>query len=130
MTSQPDPILREEYENAAFEVDFPGGTRLFRVGPEGAPGIEPFLLLTAWDPGHERPTLEENQANNARLETDFRQRGWRYLTARGRNAENTHMEPSFAVFAAPEDEILGLARKYDQAAVFAWDGSEGRLIWC
>jgi hypothetical protein len=125
----PDPQLARAYDSAAYEVDFPSGTVAFRVG-EGPPREPPSVILTAFNPGHERPPLPENEAANRELQELLDRRGIAWLPARGLNADRTHVEPSFAVLNLRRSEALAIARQFRQAAIFAWDGHRGSIVWC
>ncbi|GIW17605.1 MAG: hypothetical protein KatS3mg064_0762 [Tepidiforma sp.] len=126
----PDPELDRLYREAVYEVALPGGRAAFRIG-EGVPGAPgPFAVVTAWNPGRERPGREENEARNRALQAEIERRGWRWLPAEGRSPEGAHREPSFAVFGATLDEALALGRQFGQAAIVWFDGETARLAWC
>lgn len=141
----PDPDLRAVYEAAIYEVHFPGRTVHFRVGDPAPEPVEPFAIITAWNPGHERPSRAENDAANQRLEADLRAAGLRYLrslsfertpelpTPEGPNVptpeELHHAEPGFAVFGIDIEAALALARRYRQAAILCCDGRRAELRW-
>jgi hypothetical protein len=129
MSSPPDPQLARAYESAIYEVDFPSGTVAFHVG-EGPPGEAPFVIITAFNPGHERPSPTENEAANDDLRRRLDTRGCNWLAARGMSPDRTHIEPSFAVANLPIAEALELARHFRQAAVLRWDGRRGSIVWC
>jgi hypothetical protein len=117
------------YNSALFEVDFEDGTERFRVGP-GRSGRPPFALVTAYNPGFERPSVAENEHANKALRALLAASNITSLPARGSSDPETHTEPSFALFNIAEAEALNIARRFRQAAVFAWDGHEGRIVWC
>lgn len=121
--------LEELYREAIYEVDLPAGRVRFRVGQRLA-GIEPFGLLTGYNPGAHRPDEAANRAANARLERLMSERGWRYFSGRGMSTDGTHVEPSFAVFGVGRGEVLALAREFEQAAIVWFDGERADLAWC
>ena len=127
-----ESALAAIYEAAVLEVHLPEGTATFdRSGQlSGPPVDESFGCITAWNPGHERMLVSENEAANARLAADIDTRGWRRLDAVGRDPANTYSEPSFAVFTADQETLLELAREFRQAAIFWWDGSRLCVLWC
>ena len=48
--------LEQLYRQAIYEVDLPGGTVAFQVGtPADAVLTLPLVVITAWNPGLERP---------------------------------------------------------------------------
>jgi Protein of unknown function (DUF3293) len=121
--------LSRLYENAIYEVAFPGGWMAFRVGAEGA-HTDPFVLITAHNPSSAETSPAENGAANRHLAQVLQERGWPVLEALGRSPDASHVEPSFAVFDIPLLEVLALARAVGQAAVFVWDGATGTIAWC
>ncbi len=140
----PDSDLRAAYEAAAYEVHFPGRTLSFRVG-EPLPGAAgPFAIITAWNPGHGRPSQVENDAANRSLEADVTAGNWRYFPSlsyevpaeRGPDArypempgELRHAEPGFAILGIELEVALALARKYRQAAILWCDGRRSEICW-
>ncbi len=128
-----NPTLRARltrlYDTAVYEVAFPDGWKVFHVGAHG-PRTDPFVLITAYDPAGAQTSAAENQAANERLARTLHSRGWHVLEALGRSPDGSHVEPSFAVFGIPLAEALEVAREFDQAAVFVWDGARARIAWC
>ncbi len=126
----PEPELDRLYREAVYEVELPGGGAVFRIGEAvaGAPGT--FAVVTAWNPGRERPGREENEARNRALRAEIERRGWQWARAEGRSPDGTHREPSFAVFGAALEEVRTLARAFGQAAIVWFDGREAVLEWC
>lgn len=127
-----DPALVAAYEAALFDVEFASGRCTFDASGQlnGAKVDEAFGGITAWNPGWERLGPAENEAANARLADAIDARGWRRLAAVGRDRRVTYAEPSFAVFGATQEELVELARKFRQEAIFWWDGEWCRVVWC
>ncbi len=124
--SRPDS-LHELYESAIYEVDFADGRECFHTG-HNTSSRPPFFVVTAYNPGHERPSAETNEQANRELETALHEANITFLPASGRNPEGTHVEPSFALFGVPTDRVLTFARRFGQAAVFHWDGDRGSVL--
>jgi len=118
--------LVNAYLSATYEVDFASGMRQFHHGEPGEVG-PPFAIVTASNPGTEYLPDEQNQARNARLQEVLDERGFCYVSARGYNAARTHEEPSFAVLGIELEDALRLAREFEQAAIFWWDGHTGQV---
>jgi hypothetical protein len=129
LTDSQRETLGAIYNSAVFDVDFEDGSESFRVGP-GASSREPFFLITAYNPGFERPTQAENEHANKALRATLLASHVTFLPARGSSDSGRHSEPSFALFGVSEARALAIARRFRQAAVYAWDGVEGRIIWC
>ena len=122
--------LRPTYESATYEVWFEDGPRRFRVGSRASDHCaEPFALVTGYNPGGETTPETINEASNAMLEIELQGRGFRYHLASGHDADWTHDEPSFAVFAISQEQALAIAGRFRQAAIFWWDGKRGSLLW-
>lgn len=129
MTQAPLPFtLRVAYLKAIYEVDFATGRRKFRHGAVG-PAYPPFAVITAWDPGMQRRPPAENEAANQRLASCLESRRLDYVDARNFAPGGAHEEPGFAVFGLARDEALALASQFGQAAIFWWDGREGRVVF-
>lgn len=127
-----DPALVAAYEAAVFDVEFAGGRCTFDASGQlnGVAIDEEFGGITAWNPGWERLSKAENEAANARLARTIDARGWRRLVAVGRDRGLTYSEPSFAVFGATQEELVEVARQFQQEAIFWWDGERCRVVWC
>ncbi len=111
----------EAYAAAHVDITFergavtwvPGGSQSL---PPGVPS--PLWVVTACNPGGQRRADEANEAANEALIAEVREAGWRYWPAVGRNAGGTWQEPSVAIAGATRSEVLALARRYAQGAVF------------
>ena len=120
--------LVDAYLTATYEVDFASGVRQFHQGECGG-AAPPFAIVTACNPGIEYLPEAENRARNERLEQLLDETGYCYVSARGYDPSRLHAEPSFAVFGAEIEDALALAREFEQAAVFWWDGRTGRVLF-
>lgn len=122
--------LERTYRDAIYEVDLSGGPCRFTIG-EALPPLarRPFALLTAHNPGLARPSAEQNERANQRLEQRLVELSLEYCTARGMSPEGAHVEPSFAVFGVSREFALGLAADFEQAAIVWFDGETAQLAW-
>ena len=121
--------LEFAYSEAVFEIDFEDGPEQFVVGAIGS-ARPPFFGITAYNPGFERPSPQENEAANRELVRRITELGVPFRPAVGRNRESTYAEPSFAVFGISEATAIALARRFRQAAVVHWDGERAGIVWC
>lgn len=123
--------LARLYEQAVYMVELPTGQVEFRVGaaPDGPLPEGPLAIVTAWNPGLERPSEADNRKANERLRKVLNQNGWIFYPACGRSEDGRHGEPSFAVMDIEPEQALALARQFEQAAVLYWDGVRARLLW-
>jgi Protein of unknown function (DUF3293) len=125
------------YERTVVDVLLPGGGSL-RVRSAPAvdddswpwPDRQPVHLLTAWDPGLERPGLHVNRVRQAALEADLGLRSGQFLVAIGIDPVTGRREEGVAVWGVPEAEILALGDRYGQDAVFAWTPAEWVIVAC
>lgn len=124
-------VLDRAYQDAVYEVDLPEGSVAFRIGDAPPRGLPlPFALVTACNPGMERPGEAANRAANRRLETELVRRGFRFFHGRGRDQAATHVEPSFAVIGMSRDDALALAAAFGQAAIVYAGADRIELLWC
>ena len=75
-------------------------------------------VITAWNPGDERPSSEINEARNQELRAEISARGLEALEALGSDPNSSHSEKSWAVVGMTDDTAIELGRKYGQVAVF------------
>ena len=97
--------------------------------PECLPA-DPLAVMTAYNPGVNRPGSLRNEAANQRLEEILRARRYRFWPAAGYSPDRSHTEPSYAVEGLSEEDARELGRQFGQAAVFYWKGGMGSLLWC
>jgi hypothetical protein len=125
------------YERTVVDVASPSaGTLRVRAAaePGGAswpwPDARTVHILTAWDPGPERPGPAVNRVRQAALEADLLALGLPLATAVGLDPVSGRWEEGLAVRGAPEAEILAFGARYGQDAVFAWTPREWAIVAC
>jgi Protein of unknown function (DUF3293) len=125
------------YQRTVVEIRLPGGGGLSVRSAEDAdenewpwPTAQPVHVLTAWDPGPERPGRTVNRARQVALEDDLRRLDLPFLSAVGVDPVTGRWEEGVAVRAVPEPEVLALADRYGQDAVFAWTPTEWAVVAC
>ena len=94
------------------------------------PTAEAVHLLTAWDPGPQRPGEAVNRARQAALDEELRRLALPFLRAVGTDPETGRWDEGVAVQGVPEPEALALASRYGQEAVFAWTPAEWTVVAC
>ncbi|WP_248965295.1 DUF3293 domain-containing protein [Sphaerisporangium perillae] len=78
-------------------------------------------VLTAWTPGSRPGKLDRNRAAHATLLARVRDRGWQVADkAACHHADFAWAEQSVVVVGADEDQVLALAREFNQPAVLRW----------
>jgi Protein of unknown function (DUF3293) len=125
------------YERTVVEIDrLSGGSLRVRSASEPDvagwpwPTTDPVHVLTAWDPGIERPGPELNRRRQAALEADLSALAVPLLAASGVDPATGRREEGVAVLGAAESAILALGARYGQDAVFAWTPAEWAIVAC
>lgn len=85
-------------------------------------------VITAWNPGDERPRGEINEARNQELRAEISARGLEALEALGSDPNSSHAEKSWAVVGMTDDTAIELGRKYGQVAVFRITESQQSVL--
>jgi Protein of unknown function (DUF3293) len=133
---QPDDTW-DSYQRAVVGIRLPGGGCLWvgpAVGADEARWPWPTALVvhvfTAWDPGLERLGRTVNRERQASLEGDLRRLAVPFLPAVGVDPETGRWDEGVAVHALAEREVLALAGRYGQDAVYAWTPAEWAVVAC
>jgi hypothetical protein len=118
------------------EILWPGGSLRVRSAPDVDqeswpwPDRRPVHLLTAWDPGLERPGVDVNRMRQAALEADLELLSGELLVAIGVDSATGRREEGVAVRGVPLAEVLALGVRYGQDAVFVWTPVEWVIVAC
>ena len=136
MQSTPGDRLAS-YGQTTVEILWPDGASLrVRAAPDVDnrawpwPTFETVHILTAWDPGLQRPGLAWNRARQAALEAELGLLDLPLLRAIGVDAGSGWREEGVAVVGSPESDVLSLGARYGQDAVFAWAPAEWAIVAC
>ena len=87
-------------------------------------------VITAWNPGDERPTDEQNDMANRALFDELEERGLRPFRAVGADPDSPHFEESWAVIGLSDDEARSIGASYGQIAVFRFTGNVQTVMGC
>jgi len=87
-------------------------------------------ILTAWDPGPDRPGERINRARQAALEADLERLALPFVSAVGVDPTSGRREEGVAVCDAAEAAMVALAAHYGQDAIFAWKPEEWAVVAC
>ncbi len=127
----------ESYARTVVEIARAGGQDVVvRSAPPGQVGEwpwasdEPVHVLTAWDPGDERPGEEENRRRQAALEADLRSLAGVQWPALGVDPVTGHREEGVAVCGVSEADVVALGGRYRQDAVFVWTPTAWTILAC
>jgi Protein of unknown function (DUF3293) len=92
--------------------------------------LGPFHVITAWNPGHERPGDDANAAANAALRADLEALGCSPIVALGKDPNSDHAEHSWAVRGLDDRAACALGARYGQWAVFRITAQEQTVLGC
>ncbi len=106
------------------------GSPYGQIGPWPWPSEEPVCILTAWDPGAERPGVEVNRRRGAELEAAVRRRASRVLHAVGVDPSSRHREEGVAMLGLSVDDAVALGAQYRQEAIFVWTPDAWSIVSC
>ena len=101
-----------------------------RVGHWPWDSPQPVHLLTAWNPGRERPGEAANRERQAKLEADLVRlapAGW---PARGTLPGTGEYDEGLAVQGLTVDQARVLGARYGQDAVFEWTPADWTIVGC
>ncbi len=87
-------------------------------------------VITAWNPGDERPELEINESQNEKLRIDITKLGFDSIHALGSDPNSDHAEKSWAVIGLSNEEAIHLGKKYGQVAIFLITESQQSVLGC
>ena len=85
-------------------------------------------LLTAWDPGDERPGDELNRRRQAVLKAELRPLASALWDTVGIDPLSGHREEGVAACGVTEDDALAIGRHYRQDAIFVWTPAEWVIV--
>jgi hypothetical protein len=126
----------ESYARTVVDVVLPGGAVVVRAAPGGTAGEWPFesrkpvFILTAWDPGTERPSTEENRMRQSALVEDLGRWSATMWPAMGADPLSAHREEGVAVSGLSAADAVALAARYRQDAIFVWTPEEWVILAC
>ena len=91
---------------------------------------EPVHILTAWNPGDERPGDVANRARQAELEADLTQLAPARWPAYGTIPGTAQHDEGVAVQGLEAEQVRALGARYGQDAVFEWTPDEWAIVGC
>jgi hypothetical protein len=92
--------------------------------------LGPFHVITAWNPGHERPGDDANAAANAVLREALEALGCSPIRAFGADPNPDHAEESWCVTGLTDTQARQIGAKFGQWAVFRISMSEQVVLGC
>lgn len=86
-------------------------------------------VITAWNPGGDLADPVENARAQRELRATVSEAGWTVHDAEGVALDDSWAEDSLALVGVDESEVLDLARRFGQAAIFRWTGEHLAIVW-
>ena len=96
-------------------------------GPVAAMTRRSAVVMTAWNPGHERPTEVRNREANTRLGRELEDTGFEVWRADGSAPDGTWLEEGWIIWDMLVDQGLDIASRYQQFAIYGYD-EDGRRV--
>ena len=90
----------------------------------------PVHVITAWNPGDQRPTDQANRAANQELFEQLVTRGLEPVRAVGQDPDSVHAEESWAVSGTTDDIVRELGAQFGQVAVFRITTGHQTVLAC
>lgn len=115
--------LFQAYEETAIEI-FQSEKQIENLG------WNQYFVITAWNPFSKQLQLDENRRRNNDLEEDLLAVNAELLKAIGRSDDWKWVEESFAVRNMSLSEIVEVAKKYQQNAIFHITPEGRKVISC
>ena len=115
--------LFQAYEETTIEI-FQSENQLKDLG------WKEYFVITAWNPFSKELSLTENRRRNDELEKELLDLGAELMKAVGRSHDWKWLEESFAVRGISQMEIIQIAKKYQQNAIFKISNGERKVISC
>jgi len=126
-----------QYSRTIIRIDT-GASAPVVLGP-GVPAppelgaLLPLYVVTAWNPGDERPTDEANHAANARLRRLLEESGATHIfDAAGHDPDPAvdYCEAGFAAAGVSQAQAVELGRQFRQDAIFEITAAGHRVVPC
>jgi hypothetical protein len=86
------------------------------------------IVMTAYNPGTDRPSWAENEAANERMQTVLIDLGYEVWPADGFSADGTWREPGWLVWGMSVEQGAAIAADFGQFAVYAYDSEGVRTV--
>jgi len=87
-------------------------------------------VITAWNPGDDRPMRAENDVANERLRGELIDRGLNPVRAVGSDPDSDHFEESWAVVGLGDYEARAIGATFRQVAVFRLSKGVQTVLAC
>ena len=126
--------LWKTWLEAHLWIERPDGLSWWHISPrpEGVAGdwplVTPVYLLTAYNPRGDDLPLAENKRRLAELDAYLRNELVAAVRSIGASEDRSWMEPGFALLDVDESGALAIARRFEQAAIYAWSAERLEVV--
>jgi len=96
----------------------------------GISEAEVVHVITAWNPGDERPDADMNDAADVRLRSLLEARSLAPIRARGSDPHSAHYEESWLVHGLSDNEARSIGEQFGQVGVFRFANSRQTVLAC
>ncbi len=135
LPAQADPWAG--YARTVVEIARPlEGDLVVRAAPPGEVGVWPWsepgpvLVLTAWDPGEERPGDAINRERQRALDAELHPLATGMWRAVGTDPSSGRREEGVAVCGITVEAGIALGARYRQDALFVWTPEAWTIVAC
>lgn len=116
------------YEQALVSAEDPANREWVDPSLECLSRRQTAIVLTAYNPGTDRPSWAENEAANERLQEMLVDAGYEVWPADGFSADGTWREPGWLAWELPIEVGVAIAADFGQWAVYAYDVEGVRTV--
>ena len=123
-----DEKLLVKYEETCIEIIL--GDQILNYREYLEVSGETFYMITAANPFSNELTSDENDVLNEKLKEELLHRNLEFLPGIGRDSKSAWSEKGWVVRGLTESELIAMAQKYDQNAIFRFDNAGQHVIKC
>ena len=123
-----DQNLHEKYGKTVVEIKF--GDQVLTHQEYFKKVQEVFYMITAANPFSNQLTTQENTLLNEELKIDLEAEGLEPLPGIGKDPSSDWLEEGWVVKGLDETILIDLAKKYQQNAIFRFDGKTQFVVNC
>jgi hypothetical protein len=123
-----DPNLVKKYNKTVVEIYW--DSRILSYQEYFNFTGEAFYMITAANPFSNELSNDQNDALNERLKLELLNLNLEILPGIGRDSESAWFEKGWVVRGLPESDLIALAQKYEQNAIFRFDANGQHVINC
>jgi hypothetical protein len=121
-------LLDQLYLRSVVLID--DGDGLVSAADSRLVAAETVFVITAWNPGEQRPSREENETANEQLRRALVGRGLEPCRAVGQDPSSPHYEESWAVTGLDDEASRDLGAAFGQTAVFRLRSGVQAVLAC